>query len=361
MLSKYDQHHGTNMTEPGQQADKQQKLKQQAAKRHKKKLKPISQQSKSKCTQHKREANYPDGDTDWEKVFKRIKSDNSNFKIKRVRKLNKAIEHIHNKYNIQYDGDLDKRKGVIYVIYGKRDRRLYVGETIRTTRARYIQHRNKGNMGIRRNGECNSKIDQLLATQPLAEFGVMCVENVPQGERTKAQWKAELVNRETLWIRQLHTYQPRGFNEKGFTTTTAKVYNNVHRLPLNRNRNCFSEDFMLMDSPQAIKRRRREQLQNANVIPDIRELTPPQVQKSKRKISAKRAELLNANEEARHLRKRCTEENQDTDMESDEDIRATVYDQQIEDLIRKHKHAHATAPSTCTMWHRIELERPSND
>ena len=93
-----------------------------AAKQRKKKLKPISQQSKRKCTQHKRKANYPDRDTEWGKVFKRIKSDNSNFKIKRVRKLNKAIEHIHNKYNIQCDGNLDKLKGASYVIYGKRDR-----------------------------------------------------------------------------------------------------------------------------------------------------------------------------------------------------------------------------------------------
>ena len=118
---------------------------------------------------------------------------------------------------------------------------------------------------------------------------------------------------------------------------------------------------MLMDSPQAIKRRRREKLHNANVIPDIRELTPPQVQKVKRKISAKRAELPNANEEARHLRQRYTEEEQDTDTESDEDIRAIGHDQQIEDLIHKRKHAHATAPSIYNMWHGIELERPSND
>ena len=48
-------------------------------------------------------------------------------------------------------------------------------------------------------------------------------------------------------------------------------------------------------------------------------------------------------------------------MESDEDIRATGHDQQIEDLIRKHKHAHATASSTYNMWHGIELERPSDD
>ena len=118
-----------------------------------------------------------------------------------------------------------------------------------------------------------------------------------------------------------------------------------------------------MDSPQAIRRRRREQLQNANAIPDLSELTPPQVQKIKRKISATRAELLNANKEAQHLRKRGNEGDQDTDMDSDEDedIRATGHDQRLEDLIRKYKHAQATAPSTYNIWNGTELERPSID
>ena len=55
-------------------------------------------------------------------------------------------------------------------------------------------------------------------------------------------------------------------------------------------------------------------------------------------------------------------EEQDTDQDSDEDLRETGHDQQIEDLIRKQKHAQATAPSTYDMWQGItQLSKPPND
>ena len=114
---------------------------------------------------------------------------------------------------------------------------------------------------------------------------------------------------------------PRGFNEKGFKTATSNVYNDTHRLPLNKNGNCFPEDAMLMDFPQAIKRRRLDQLHNANAIQYVSELTPPQVQAIKRKNANKKTQLLNINKEARLLRRRLAVEEQDTDQESDEDLR----------------------------------------
>ncbi len=170
----------------------------------------------------------------------------------------------------------------------------------------------------------------------------MCVENVPQGERTKQQWEAELVKRETWWIRQLHAYQPTGFNGKGFKTTTAKVYNDIHRLPLSRNGNCFSEDNMLMDSPHpwaAAQRSGNPRHQRA----DSSTSTGNQTQKHRRKSwTSKRQQV-------RLLRRRIGMEEQDTDHDSDEDLRETGHDQQIEDLICKHKHAQATAPSTYNM------------
>lgn len=235
--------------------------------------------------------------TCWKKVFTRIKADNNNLQIPRVRQLRKAIRRITRRCSIHRNEDLDKEKGGIYVIYNKKNKKLYVGLTTGTIKDRYIKHVNDGSVALRQTGNCSSRLDAIMAERPLAEVGVMCLERITETEFTSHDdFKKYLLQREGWWMRQLHTFWPRGFNVNG--CHKYKERRIIHRPEAERELlDHAGVDAQLQDHANEVRRRRQRMIDNfpPKSPPEI---TAQELQKQKRKATRERADLRKRAKEA---------------------------------------------------------------
>ena len=123
--------------------------------------------------------------------------------------------------------------GVIYAIYCERTRNIYVGQTIKSARARFEEHARSAQRGE------SERLHNAMRRFGWNRFRVFPLEVIPPESWASRSGKARirafrrLANpRERFWINYLHSYHPQGFNvvwSRRLRTGRKRVANPMRR------------------------------------------------------------------------------------------------------------------------------------